>query len=95
MDFLIVAHDFTDADALNRRLAVRQAHLDNARKAREQGQFIAGGAILDITGKMTGSTLYLRFPSRKELEDFLSNDPYVTGKVWDKMEIKEIRLVDF
>lgn len=94
MDFLIVAHDYTDAGALDRRLEVRQAHLDNARHAKDKGQFIAGGAMLDITGKMIGSTLYLRFSSRKDLEVFLSADPYVTGKVWDKIEIKEIRLVD-
>ncbi len=94
MDFLIVAHDHTDAGALGRRLEVRQAHLENARCAKDKGQFIAGGAILDITGKMIGSTLYLRFASRKELETYLAADPYVTGKVWDKIEIKEIRLVD-
>lgn len=94
MDFQINAYDFTDPEAIDRRMAARQAHLDNARKAKAAGQLIAGGAMLDVTGKMIGSTLYLRFDSRQELDTFLATDPYVTGRVWDKIDVKVIRLVD-
>lgn len=94
MDFQINAFDFTDDGALDRRMAVRQAHLDNAKKAKQAGHLIAGGAILDPNGKMIGSTLYLRFDSREEVDAFIASDPYVTGKVWDRIEVTTVRLVD-
>jgi uncharacterized protein YciI len=94
MDFLIIAHDFTDPEALTRRMAVREAHLANARKAKAVGNLIAGGAILDEAGKMIGSSLFARFATREDLDQFLASDPYVTGKVWDKIEVKTVRLAD-
>lgn len=91
---MVIAHDFTDSEALTRRMAVREAHLANARKAKAAGNLIAGGAILSETGGMIGSTLFTRFATREELDQFLASDPYVTGKVWDKIEVKTIRLAD-
>lgn len=95
MEFLIVAYDGKDADALNRRMKVREAHLKHAQLMKEQGHFIEGGAILNDEGKMIGSTLLLRFDSRKELNQWLNNDPYKLGNVWIKIEIQPIRLVKF
>jgi uncharacterized protein len=94
MDFQINAYDFTDAAAIDRRMAARQAHLDKAKKMKAAGHLIAGGAMLDVTGKMIGSTLYLRFDTRAEVDAYIASDPYTTGKVWDRIEVKTIRLVD-
>lgn len=93
MEFLIIAYDGKDPDALNRRMKVREAHLRYARIMKEQGHFIEGGAILDEEGKMIGSTLLLRFESRKVLDQWLNNDPYKLGNVWLKVEVKPIKLV--
>lgn len=35
--FVLYAPDYTDPDAYNRRMAVRQSHLDNAKSLKEQG----------------------------------------------------------
>ena len=91
--FVIIAYDGTDADALQRRLAVREKHLETVRKLKADGRFIEGGAILDEQGKMIGSVVFVTFPSRAELDTWLNNDPYVTGKVWQKIEIKPFRCV--
>jgi len=95
MDFLIIAHDGNDAHALERRLKARRAHLANTEKYRRNGNFIAGGALLDDNEEMIGSTLYMRFESKQELQEWLDNDPYTTGDVWQEVEIKTIRLVQF
>ena len=89
--YVIIAYDGTDADALDRRLAVREAHLENTRKLKAAGNFIEGGAMLDDQGKMIGSVVIVGFPSRNELDIWLNNDPYVTGNVWQKIEIQSFR----
>jgi len=92
MQFLVMAYDGTDANALKRRMAVREAHLSGAAELKQAGKLIAGGAILDEDEKMIGSTLYVEFKSRAELDGWLSNDPYVTGDVWQNITVQPIRL---
>jgi uncharacterized protein YciI len=93
MEFLVVAYDGTDPGAGERRLKAREAHMDGARRLKDLGNFIQGGAILNEHGSMIGSTLYMDFPSRKELDDWLSSDPYSTGGVWVTVKVEPIRLV--
>ncbi len=92
MEFLILAYDGTDADAKARRLRVREAHLSGVREMKAAGTFINGGAILDDHGEMIGSTLYIDFPTRADLDHWLAHDPYVTGGVWVTIEVRPIRL---
>lgn len=92
MQFMIVAYDGTDEGALNRRLAVRDSHIAGAIELKNKGNLIAGGAILDDTGRMIGSTTYVEFESRAELDAWLERDPYVTGDVWRDITIIPIRL---
>lgn len=93
MEFLVVAYDGKDDGAKERRLRARPAHVENVQKMKQAGSFINGGAILDDDGNMIGSTLYVDFASRDELQQWLNTDPYVTGGVWVNIEVKPIRLV--
>jgi uncharacterized protein YciI len=92
MQFMIVAYDGTDEGALNRRLAVRDSHIAGAIELKNKGNLIAGGAILDDAGRMIGSTTYVDFESRAELDAWLERDPYVTGDVWRDITVTPIRL---
>lgn len=92
MEFLVIAYDGKDAEAKQRRLRARAAHLEGVQEMKREGSFINGGAILDENGEMIGSTLYVEFASREELNRWLSADPYVTGGVWVDIEVKPIRL---
>ena len=92
MQFMVVAYDGTDEGALNRRLAVRDSHIAGAIELKNKGNLIAGGAILDDAGRMIGSTTYVAFESRAELDAWLESDPYVTGDVWRDITITPIRL---
>jgi len=93
MDFLVIAMDGKDAGALDRRMAARDAHLAGIKKLKEQGQFIAGGAILDDAGKMIGSSVILSFPDRAALDACIAADPYTKGKVWQDVTVRPFRAV--
>jgi uncharacterized protein YciI len=93
MQFVVTALDYTDADALNRRMANREQHLAGVKKLFAEGRFLSGGAILDDAGKMIGSTLHCEFPTRAELDAQLAQDPYVSGKVWEKIDVRQVKLV--
>ena len=90
--YLITAYDFTDSEALNRRLAARPAHLESIKKYKDSGHFIIGGAILDADGRMIGSSLIMAFDTEAELQNWLVQDPYKMQGVWDAIEIKPFRV---
>lgn len=92
MHYVVTATDYTDSEALNRRIAHREAHLASLKIMTAEGSFLSGGAILDAEGKMVGSSAHVAFDSRAGLDNWLKHDPYVVGKVWDQIDIRELRL---
>lgn len=92
MQFLILAHDATDADAINRRMAERVAHINTIDRYHASGNMHMGAAICDDHGKMVGSVIICEFESRKELDDWLRNEPYIQGKVWDRISIQQVKI---
>lgn len=92
MQYLLIAYDGTDPDALNRRLNVREEHLKKTAVLKKNGNFLSGGAILDEDGKMIGSMIVYEFPERKSLDAILKDEPYVTAGVWEKIEIRPFRM---
>jgi uncharacterized protein YciI len=92
MQFLLIAYDGTDPEALDRRMKVREEHLRKVEGLKKEGKFLMGGAILDDSGKMTGSVMVYEFPDRQALEERLKDEPYITGGVWEKIEIRPFRL---
>lgn len=92
MEYLVTAFDDTDDQALQRRLNARAAHLEGAEILKAAGRIIAGGAILNDDNKMIGSTVYVDFESKEELNKWLTNDPYVTQGVWKDVTVLPIKL---
>ena len=92
MQFVLIAWDGTDSNALERRMKVREEHLKKIEVLKEKGEFIAGGAILDDEGKMTGSMIVYEFPDRQALDECLNDEPYFTKGVWEKVEIRPFRM---
>jgi hypothetical protein len=93
VQFVVTATDYRDPQALQRRMAHREQHLAGVKTLIAEGHFLSGGAILDEAGSMVGSTLHLDFPDRAVLEARLQQDPYVSGKVWEHIEIRPVKLV--
>jgi uncharacterized protein len=91
MQFLLLAYDGNDAEALKRRLKVREDHLQKISGLKKAGEYLFGGAILDDSEKMIGSMIVYEFPDRKSLDERLKDEPYITGGVWKKIEIQPFR----
>lgn len=92
MQFLLIAYDGDDSGAPERRMKVREEHLQKIEMMKKSGEFLFGGAILDDGGKMIGSMIVYEFPDRKSLDERLKDEPYLTKDVWKKVEIKPFRL---
>jgi uncharacterized protein YciI len=92
MQFLVIGRDGTDSDALNRRLAAREAHSALLGKMRDAGKMLYGTIILDENEKMIGTVLVCDFESREELDQWLKVEPYVTGNVWQSIEIQRCKI---
>ena len=92
MQFLLIAYDDTDKNALERRLNVRQSHLQYCDVLKQNGNMIFGVAILDKNEKMIGSMVVYDFLTKTELDKCLSNEPYIINKVWQKIEIKPCKI---
>ncbi len=91
MKFMVVGRDGNDAQALDRRMAARQAHINLGDKMKTDGNLSYAAAILDDNEKMIGSILICDFSSRAELDNWLQIEPYVKGDVWREIEVKTIK----
>lgn len=92
MQYTIVAYDGRDEGALARRLAVREAHIALIEEMKTRGSVLYGLALLDEPtgeepGRMCGSILVVDFPARADLDAYLAQEPYVTGKVWEDVQV--------
>ncbi len=86
MEYLVIGYDYPDA--LERRLACREEHMALIAGLKSKGHFLHGGAILNEAGDMAGSVLVCNFASREAMDEiWLSREPYILNKVWDRVEI--------
>jgi uncharacterized protein YciI len=92
--YLITAYDYTDVDALQRRMNVRPHHLDGARELKANGNYVIGGAMLNDEGKMIGSVMVLQFGNEEELQAWQQAEPYITQKIWETVDIKPFKVAD-
>ena len=89
MQFVIRAYD--GPNLLEKRMAVRQRHLENMAKV--DGKVICAGGLLDREGKMKGSLLVMEFESREQLEAYLRSEPYILEGVWQKIDVDPMNVV--
>ncbi len=92
--YIITAWDGTDDQALDRRMKARPAHFEGAAQLKASGNFILGGAMLDNEGKMIGSTMVLQFETKEQLQAWIDSEPYISSKVWEKIDIKPFRVAN-
>lgn len=92
MQFLITAYDGKDDKALDRRLAARDSHLARGKTFSDLGKILNGGAIISDAGAMIGSALLVEFDSREEVDQWLEEDPYVAGNVWNEITVVQVKL---
>ncbi|WP_158291863.1 YciI family protein [Paracraurococcus ruber] len=85
---VILARDGTDAEAPQRRLAVREQHMARVKPMAADGTLAIGGAILDAPGgRMLGSVAVIARDTDAGARDWMAEDPYVTGQVWQQVTL--------
>lgn len=87
MQYLVIAYD--NDNALERRLAVRDAHVEGTRKLMAEGKIINAGALIEDE-VMVGSTLLVDFATDDEIDEWLENEPYVKNNVWNMDEFQMV-----
>jgi uncharacterized protein len=93
MQFVVIAHDYKDDKALERRMAVREQHLKFAGEMFEQGKWLFASALLDDNERMNGSIIYCDYQSEDDLKkEWLDNEAYVIGKVWEDITIRKVKV---
>lgn len=91
MQFIVTGYDGSDSFALERRMAAREAHLKGADEMRLAGKLLFAAALLDDSGTMIGSCLIVEFDDRTQVDHWLETEPYVTGDVWRRIEVRQCR----
>jgi len=88
--FLVYAPDKTDEGCFQRRLSVREKHLNGAKGLHDSGKLNLGGALLTpesiVPGaerKMIGSAMIFVAESIDEVKRTIESDIYYTSGVWD------------
>lgn len=92
MQYVVTGYDGTDEKAMDRRLAVREAHLQGVERRFKAGEHLYGLALLSDEGKMIGSMMVVDYPSREALDAWLKEEPYVLGDVWRTIEVKPCKV---
>ena len=59
---------------------------------RQDGRLIMAAAYLNEQDQMVGSMLLYKADSREQVDQWIANDPYVRGGVWETIEISRCQL---
>jgi uncharacterized protein len=86
--FVLSCHDA--ADALPRRMAVREAHLEWV-KSTTALKVLAAGPLLDDDGGFAGSLFIVEASSKADVVDWHGGDPYVANNVFERVELLNFR----
>ena len=93
MQFVVIAHDYKDNKALDRRLAVREQHLKIAGEMFNEGKWLFASALLNEDEKMNGTVIFCDYPSEEELrKQWLDKEAYVIGNVWEDITIRKAKV---
>lgn len=87
MQFIIIAQDGDDDQAMTRRLAARDSHIAYSDAAVKTGEQIMAAAMLNGDDQMIGSVMIVEFESIEKVNEWLDTEAYITGDVWQNIQI--------
>ncbi len=86
-------------DSLEKRKAVREAHLERIQKLVSEGRVLLAGAFPAVDNDdpgpagFTGSLMVVDFPDLAGAQAWAQADPYVSGGVFESVEVKPFKPV--
>lgn len=97
MYYVIFAQD--TPNSLEKRLAVREKHLERLRQLQAENRLLTAGPNPAIDNKnpgeagFSGSTVIAEFPSLEAAQQWANQDPYVEAGVYESVIIKPFKRV--
>jgi uncharacterized protein YciI len=85
----LLLYDYVE-DMAERRGPYREAHLGRIRAYQDEGRIVMAGALGDPPH---GGAMVFKGTSRDEIEQFVSDDPYVEAELVTKWYIERWKLV--
>ena len=85
MQYLVIAYD--NENALDKRMDARPEHVEATQRLMGEGKIISACALVE-NESMVGSSVVTNFANDDEFNDWLENEPYVKGGVWNMDEIQ-------
>lgn len=85
MQYLVIAYD--NEGALDKRMEARPAHVEATQKLMAEGKIISACALIE-EDMMVGSSVVTSFESDEAFNEWLENEPYAKGGVWNMDEIQ-------
>ncbi len=86
-------------NSLEKRLSVRDKHIERLQELKKQGRLLIAGPHPAIdsndpgTAGFTGSLIVAEFPSQNEAQTWADADPYVSAGVYKKITVKPFKKV--
>lgn len=86
-------------NSLEKRLEVRQAHIERLQSLQDQGQLILAGPNPAIDCEdpgsegFSGSLIVAEFPSLNEAQNWANEDPYIKAGVYASVSVKPFKKV--
>lgn len=93
MQFVVTTHDFTDDAVAERRRKAHGDYMKDIHALLEAEHFISGGPYFDAQEHPLGSSFHVCFESREKLDAWLNDHPFVLNKVWEKIEVHELKVL--
>ena len=97
MLYVIYAED--NADSLEKRTAVRPAHLARLQLLRDEGRLIIDGPMPVVDSNepgvagFSGSTIIAEFPSLESAQSWAQDDPYIAAGVYKQVDVKPFKRI--
>lgn len=95
MWYAIIGQDVPDS--LEKRMAVRPAHVARLQALQEQGRLLLAGPFPAVDAQdpgaagFTGSLIVAEFPSLQAAREWADTDPYVTTGVFKQTSVQPFR----
>lgn len=97
MLYVIVGTDV--ANSLEKRLAVRELHLQRLQKLQSEGALILAGPLPAVDSPdpgeagFSGSVIIAEFPNLDVAKQWANEDPYLTSGVYESVMVKPFKKV--
>ncbi|WP_261643571.1 YciI family protein [Erwinia mallotivora] len=97
MLYVIYAED--NSDSLEKRTAVRPAHLARLQLLRDEGRLIIAGPMPAVDSNdpgaagFSGSTIIAEFSSLEATQSWAQDDPYIAAGVYKQVTVRPFRRV--